>query len=214
LLIDHYLRGAYREWAVVGSFGDNLKKSADGLAKKLSLSSEQVSLLENLGIYINYNGYGSNIEELHFAPDQLYKLLSQYQSPFDFVTDNRQQFQKLEQGYHQDLGAALSTVALLVTDSVAAFVLPDEPWARRVSGVYSNQLANDNPDRAHAVLTVKANGNYLVSLRAPLNNKKGAATLCMQFPTGGGREAAAGINDLPVDMLAAFLDQFKTAFNR
>jgi hypothetical protein len=214
LLIDHYLRGAYREWAVVGSFGDNLKKSADGLAKKLSLSSEQVSLLENLGIYINYNGYGSNIEELHFAPDQLYKLLSQYQSPFDFVTDNRQQFQKLEQGYHQDLGAAQSTVALLVTDSVAAFVLPDEPWARRVSGVYSNQLANDNPDRAHAVLTVKANGNYLVSLRAPLNNKKGAATLCMQFPTGGGREAAAGINDLPVDMLAAFLDQFKTAFNR
>ena len=140
--------------------------------------------------------------------------MSQYQSPFDFVTDNRQQFQKLEQGYHQDLGAALSTVALLVTDSVAAFVLPDEPWARRVSGVYSNQLANDNPDRAHAVLTVKANGNYLVSLRAPLNNKKGAATLCMQFPTGGGREAAAGINDLPVDMLAAFLDQFKTAFNR
>ena len=214
LLIDHYLRGAYREWAVVGSFGDNLKKSADGLAKKLSLSSEQVSLLENLGIYINYNGYGSNIEELHFAPDQLYKLLSQYQSPFDFVTDNRQQFQKLEQGYHQDLGAALSTVALLVTDSVAAFVLPDEPWARRVSGVYSNQLANDNPDRAHAVLTVKANGNYLVSLRAPLNNKKGAATLCMHFPTGGGREAAAGINDLPVDMLAAFLDQFKMAFSR
>jgi len=214
LLIDHYMRGAYREWAVVGTFGDNLKKSAEGLAKNLQLRSEQLNLLENLGIYINYNGYGSDIAELHFAPDELYRLLSQYQSPFDFVSDNAQQFQKLEQGYYQDLEAAQSTVPLLESDSVAAFVLPDEPWARRVSGVYSNQLANQHPHRAHAVLTVKPNGNYLASVRAPLNNKQGAAALCMQFPTGGGREAAAGINDLPVDLLAKFLDQFKQAFNR
>ena len=122
-------------------------------------------------------------------------------------------FQKLEQGYQQDIEAAQSTIALVATDAIAAFVLPDEPWARRASGVYSNQLANDNPDRGHAVLTVKPNGHYLVSVRAPLNNKKGAAALCMHFPTGGGREAAAGINDLPADMLANFLDKFKQAFS-
>ncbi|MDC0088585.1 DHH family phosphoesterase [Porticoccaceae bacterium] len=213
VLINHYLRGAYREWAVVGTYGDNLKHTAAGLIKNLHFTAEQASLLENLGIYINYNGYGSNIAELHFAPDQLYRLLSQYQSPFDFVSDNPQQFEKLEQGYQQDLEAAQSTVSLTVTDSIAAFVLPDEPWARRVSGVYSNQLANDNPDRGHAVLTEKANGNYLVSVRAPLNNKKGAAALCMQFPSGGGREAAAGINELPVELLAKFLDQFQQAFS-
>ncbi|EAS46123.1 hypothetical protein GB2207_00635 [marine gamma proteobacterium HTCC2207] len=213
VLIDHYLRGAYREWAVVGTFGDNLKHTANGLIKNLYFSAEQVTLLENLGIYINYNGYGANLEELHFAPDQLYRLLSQYRSPFDFVADNSADFQKLEQGYHQDIEAAQSTVALVASDEIAAFVLPNEPWARRVSGVFSNQLANDNPQRGHAVLTVKPNGNYLVSVRAPLNNKKGAAALCMQFPTGGGREAAAGINDLPADMLAKFLDQLKKAFS-
>ena len=213
VLINHYLRGAYREWAVVGTFGDNLKHTAAGLIKNLHFSVEQAELLENLGIYINYNGYGANIEELHFAPDELYRLLSHYRSPFDFVTDNKADFQKLEQGYHQDLEAAQSTVALVTSDAIAAFVLPNEPWARRVSGVYSNQLANDNPDRGHAVLTVKSNGNYLVSVRAPLNDKKGAAALCMQFPTGGGREAAAGINDLPADMLASFLDAFKKAFS-
>jgi hypothetical protein len=213
VLIDHYLRGAYREWAVVGTFGDNLKHTANGLIKNLHFSAEQVTLLENLGIYINYNGYGANLEELHFAPDQLYRLLSQYRSPFDFVADNSADFQKLEQGYHQDIEAAQSTVALVASDEIAAFVLPNEPWARRVSGVFSNQLANDNPQRGHAVLTVKPNGNYLVSVRAPLNNKKGAAALCMQFPTGGGREAAAGINDLPADMLAKFLDQLKKAFS-
>lgn len=213
VLIDHYLRGAYREWAVVGTFGDNLKHTANGLIKNLHFSAEQATLLENLGIYINYNGYGANLEELHFAPDQLYRLLSQYRSPFDFVADNSADFQKLEQGYHQDIEAVQSTVALVASDEIAAFVLPNEPWARRVSGVFSNQLANDNPQRGHAVLTVKPNGNYLVSVRAPLNNKKGAAALCMQFPTGGGREAAAGINDLPADMLAKFLDQLKKAFS-
>jgi len=213
VLIDHYLRGAYREWAVVGTFGDNLKHTANGLIKNLHFSAEQATLLENLGIYINYNGYGANLEELHFAPDQLYRLLSQYRSPFDFVADNSADFQKLEQGYHQDIEAVQSTVALVASDEIAAFVLPNEPWARRVSGVFSNQLANDNPERGHAVLTVKPNGNYLVSVRAPLNNKKGAAALCMQFPTGGGREAAAGINDLPADMLAKFLDQLKKAFS-
>ena len=213
VLMDHYLRGAYREWAVVGTFGDNLKHTANGLIKNLYFSAEQVTLLENLGIYINYNGYGANLEELHFAPDQLYRLLSQYRSPFDFVADNSADFQKLEQGYHQDIEAVQSTVALVASDEIAAFVLPNEPWARRVSGVFSNQLANDNPQRGHAVLTVKPNGNYLVSVRAPLNNKKGAAALCMQFPTGGGREAAAGINDLPADMLAKFLDQLKKAFS-
>jgi hypothetical protein len=213
VLINHYLRGAYRDWAVVGTFGDNLKHTAAGLIKNLNFSAEQAELLENLGIYINYNGYGASLEELHFAPDELYSLLSQYRSPFDFVSDNSENFQKLEQGYHQDIEAAQSTIPLVATDTIAAFVLPNESWARRVSGVYSNQLANDNPDRGHAVLTVKPNGNYLVSVRAPLNNKKGAAVLCMQFPTGGGREAAAGINDLPADMLAKFLDQFKHAFS-
>jgi hypothetical protein len=213
VLINHYLRGAYREWAVVGTFGDNLKHTANGLIKNLHLSAKKAELLENLGIYINYNGYGASLEELHFAPDELYRTLSQYRSPFDFIVDNAANYQKLEQGYHQDIEAAESTVALLETDGIAAFVLPDEPWARRVSGVYSNQLANDNPDRGHAVLTVKPNGNYVVSVRAPLNNKRGAAALCMQFLTGGGREAAAGINDLPAHMLAKFLDQFKKAFS-
>ena len=213
VLINHYLRGAYREWAVVGTFGDNLKHTAAGLLKNLNFSAEKAALLENLGIYINYNGYGASVEELHFAPDELYAVLSQYRSPFDFVSDNTENFQKLEQGYQQDIEAAQSTIALVATDAIAAFVLPNEPWGRRVSGVYSNQLANDNPDRGHAVLTVKPNGNYLVSVRAPLNNKKGAAALCMQFATGGGREAAAGINDLPAHMLAKFLDALKKAFN-
>ncbi len=214
LLINHYLRGAFPDWAVVGTFGDNLKQSAQGLMKKLNYSEQQAELLENLGIYINYNGYGSDLSELHFRPDELYRLLSQYSSPFDFVSDNPEQYNKLESGYQQDLAAAQSTEPLKLTDSVGVFALPDASWARRVSGVYSNSLANQNPDRAHAVLAVKPNGNYLVSVRAPLNNKQGAAAFCMQFATGGGREAAAGINDLPDAVLGEFIDKFEQSFRR
>lgn len=212
LLINHYLRGAQVAWGIVGTYGDNLKKSAEGMAKNTDINAQQLQQLENLGIYINYNGYGSDIAELHFYPAELYQLASQYANPLDFIVDGAQHFEQLETGYQQDLSAAQAVEPLIATDAIALFELPDAPWARRVSGVYSNDLANQNPDRGHGVLTAKANGNYLVSVRAPLNNKRGAATLCRQFATGGGREAAAGINDLPADMLASFIDAFKRAY--
>lgn len=212
LLINHYLRGAYLSWGIVGTFGDNLKKSAQGMAKQADLSAEQLQLLENLGIYINYNGYGSDLADLHFDPADLYQLASAYADPLDFIADGAEHYQRLETGYQQDLSAAEAIQPLTTDSAVAVFELPDAPWARRVSGVYSNNLTNQHPDRAHGVLTAKANGNYLVSVRAPLNNKQGASALCRQFPTGGGREAAAGINDLPAAMLGQFIDALRQAY--
>lgn len=208
LLVNGYLQGAYAEWAVVGAFGDNLKRSAEALARPLGLSEDQLDLLQRLGIYINYNGYGARLEDLHFTPADLYRLVSRHSSPFAFVADDKASFDKLEQGYQQDMAQAAALAPQQANDAVAIFVLPDAPWARRVSGVYSNDLANDHPDRAHAVLTIKADGGYLVSVRAPLNNKVGADEICRQFETGGGRKAAAGINDLPETELARFTQVF------
>ena len=133
------------------------------------------------------------------------------ESPLDFVR-NSPDFEKLSTGYREDMAMAEALEALHTKETSAVFMLPDEAWARRVSGVYSNDLATDNPGRAHAVLTLKANGNYLISVRAPMSNKSGAAELCMQFPTGGGRAGAAGINDLPKDSLQAFVDAFEQAY--
>jgi hypothetical protein len=117
-------------------------------------------------------------------------------------------FEKLKSGYREDMAAAATLEPMHSRERIAVFLLPDAPWARRVSGVFSNDLATENPHRAHAVVTEKANGNYLVSVRAPLSNKRGAAELCMKFATGGGRAAAAGINDLPRDALDAFIASF------
>ncbi|NIB37951.1 DHH family phosphoesterase [Pseudomaricurvus alkylphenolicus] len=212
ILVNKHLKGEFLGWAVVGAFGDNLKKSAEALAAGLQLSAEDLQALENLGIYINYNGYGSDLEDLHFKPADLYQKLLPYKNPLDFIRDGNPDFQKLEQGYLEDMAAAADTQPHASTDNSAAFILPNEKWARRVSGVYSNDLANRNPDRAHAVLTEKSNGNYLVSVRAPINNKTGAVDLCRQFPTGGGRAAAAGINDLPADMLPQLIDALEKQY--
>ena len=77
------------------------------------------------------------------------------------------------------------------------YQLPNASWARRVSGVFSNDLVRAYPERAHAVLTERDDDSFLVSVRAPFERRTGAETVCSQFETGGGRAAAAGINRLP-----------------
>lgn len=207
ILVNGLLKSAHIEWAIAGAFGDNLKKSALGLAATTDLNETQIKQLENLGTYINYNGYGPSLEDLHFDPAKLFETLLNADTPFDFI-NHSPDFTKLAQGYEDDMAKAAAIKPLQACDSSAVFMLPDEPWARRVSGVYSNDLTTDNPARAHAVITAKPEGDYLVSVRAPLSNKTGAVDLCRQFPTGGGRAAAAGINSLPATLLQDFIDKF------
>ncbi len=206
LLVNDYLQGAFRAWAVVGAFGDNLSKTAIGIARPLNLSEEALSRLHNLGTYINYNGYGASLADLHFEPAVLYEKLVAFSDPLVFIQEDKDSFDRLEQGYSQDMSLAAAVKPQHETAFAAVYYFPNEPWARRVSGVYSNDLANANPDRANAVLTEKANGHFLVSVRAPLNNKVGADEICRAFPTGGGRKAAAGINDLPPGQVDEFIE--------
>jgi hypothetical protein len=208
LLINQHLDSRFLEWAVVGTFGDNLKRSAHGIAKPLDLSSDQLNQLENLGIYLNYNGYGAQLEDLYFHPADLFKHTSRHSSAFGFMRDDAETFTTLESGYHQDMAKAAALQASVEVEHAAVFELPNEAWARRVSGVYGNDLANQMPARAHAVITLKEQGDYLVSVRAPLENKQGADEICRQFETGGGRAAAAGINSLAADDVDRFIKVF------
>ena len=213
LLTNQYLKGAYQLWAIVGTFGDNLKKSAYGLAKSQNLSSSDLAKLERLGILINYNGYGATVDDLHYHPADLFNLMLPYKNPLDFISNCDHEYEKLENGYENDFKSAESANTLFSDNAVAVYELPNEAWARRVSGVFGNHLANLNLDRGHAILTNKADGNFLVSVRSPLNNKRGAADLCRKFPSGGGREAAAGINNLPKSMVDDFISQFREQYS-
>jgi hypothetical protein len=212
-LVNGHLQGRYAAWAVTGAFGDNLKDTARRLAEPLNLPAGDLASLEELGTCINYNGYGPSIEDLHFDPQALYLSLYAAEGPLDYVHSSPD-FRKLSDGYREDMALAAEVVPMQQSDHIAVFILPDDAWARRVSGVFSNDLATGHPGRAHAVLTEKSNGNYLVSVRAPLSDKRGAAELCMQFPTGGGRAAAAGINDLERGSLGAFVDRFAESYGQ
>ena len=212
LLVDQYLEGKYRAWAVTAAFGDNLIDSAEQAAKTLALSAVDLKKLNDLGVCINYNGYGANLGDLHFAPDALYRELVPYSSPFEFMADNKAIYERLLTGYSDDMALALQTKPEYQAAAVAVYLLPDVAWARRISGVFGNELANRSPERAHAVLSFTEKGDYQVSVRAPLTNKTGADELCSAFPTGGGRKGAAGINHLPPDNLPAFITAFEQKY--
>ncbi len=212
LLINEYIQQKSLGWAVTGAFGDNLVNSALLAAKPLSLSESQLQQLQQLGICINYNAYGETVDDLYIAPDVLYRQLLAYRTPMDFIAGQNAVYRQLLAAYADDMSEAENMNAEYRTGQIAVFILPDEKWARRVSGVWSNELANRNPDRAHAVLSHNQRGGYQVSVRAPLNNKIGADLLCRGFPEGGGRQAAAGINHLEKHRLREFIEAFRLQY--
>lgn len=213
LLVNQHLKGQWVAWAVVGAFGDNLTAAAQKTLQQsgLTYTDKAQAELQQLGIYLNYNGYGENLADLHYHPAELFRQLHTYPDPWQFIHESAA-FQQLAEGYQADMQQAAAQVPVAVTAGSAIFILPAEAWARRCSGVWANELTQQAPNRAHAVLTRLANGGYLVSVRAPRNNPVGADELCRAFPSGGGRKAAAGINDLPLDRYADFTQQFQQRY--
>ena len=208
VIINNILKGEHVGWAVTGAFGDNFP----ALAKRISQGHDfDFDALDRLGMLLNYNGYGATLDDLHFHPRDLFMACLPYGAPEDFLNDKTEAYQKLEDGYAADFTVASSAKTLLETDGTLALLLPDQASSRRVSGVYGNQLAQEHPARAHAILT-RNGGSYVVSVRAPKTKRAGADTLCLQFETGGGRAAAAGINKLEESDVDRFLEAFKAQF--
>jgi hypothetical protein len=211
LIINRHLDNAQARWAVVGAFGDNFDQPAVELGQSLGLNEAELKTLQQLGICLNYNGYGFELEDLLFHPVDLYRLAQPYADPLDFV-ENENGYAELLDQYQDDMARAINATATSESAAAAVYQLPNEGWAKRIVGVMGNDLAKQFPDRAHALLVDMGDGNYRVSVRAPYNRKDGADELCRQFPSGGGRKAAAGINALPQDSLATFIDRFKLQF--
>ena len=204
LLVNGRLRSARVEWAIAGAFGDNLDEPAQRLADKSGFQGSHIAALKELGVCINYNGYGLSLDDLHFHPNVLYESLFEAERPQAFLDSPT--FRQLQQGYQQDLAASAALTPVVDEPAFAVYQLPDATWARRVSGVFSNDLVRAFPRRAHAVLTERDDGSFLVSVRAPFDRRTGAETVCSQFETGGGRQAAAGIDRLPADELGRLVN--------
>jgi single-stranded DNA-specific DHH superfamily exonuclease len=210
LIVDRYLEGSHKAWAVVAAFGDNLPEAARAAAVSLKLNELQLLQLMELGECINYNAYGERIDDLHYEPADLYETLARYRDPFQFMT-GEPVFDILRAGRADDLYRASEIAPVIETSAYSVYVLPDAAWTRRVNGEFANRLANMEPARAHAVLT-RRSGGYAVSVRAPRAQPYGADQLCRQFPDSGGRQGAAGINFLQEADYDRFIGALKAAY--
>ena len=208
VLVDQYLEGAHRAWAVAASYGDNFPAMAERLAHGHDLPLEA---LKTLGEMANYNGYGATEADLHFHPADLYREMAGFATPMAFLAEKPDVIGKLTQGYADDFKMAEGSKTLVSEGTGEIRVLPDAAASRRISGMFGNQLAQENPNRAHAILT-EQEGGFLVSIRAPISTRAGADTLALQFETGGGRAAAAGVNHLETSELDRFIEAFRKAF--
>ena len=211
LIINKLLDNAQARWAVVGAYGDNFDGPASQLGESLGLGVSELADLQQLGICLNYNGYGFDLGDLMFHPAELFGLIHPYADPRDFI-ENETAYAELLEQFQDDMARAQNAPADSESAAGAVYLLPNEGWARRTVGVMGNDLAKQFPDRAHALLVDMGDGHQRVSVRAPYNRKDGADELCRQFPSGGGRKAAAGINALAQDSLAQFIDKFNIQF--
>lgn len=211
LIVDGLLDGRFRLWAICGAFGDNLHTVATAAASRLSLTTEQTSRLRKIGELLNYNGYGADLQDLYFPPANLYHDIREYTNPLDFY-EQSQYLKTLRMGFDNDMSLALSQPVFDSNGRNRIYRFPDSPWSRRVSGVFANLKARENPAGAHALITENNDGTLRVSVRAPLDDCRNADRLCGSFPSGGGRTAAAGINCLPVDLLSSFTQAFNDTY--
>jgi hypothetical protein len=207
IIVDRVLGAAYRRWAIVAAFGDNLDAVARRLAASIALADAQTDALRELGQALAYNAYGDRETDLLIAPAALYRTLMRHADPLVFARDDPL-LRRIVEARTSDLAHARAVAPRHRSHRGDIIVLPDAAWSRRVRGAVADELARAAPDRAHAVLTPTQDG-YVVSVRAPLAAPSGADTLCRRFAHGGGRAGAAGINLLP----ETDVDRFVRAFD-
>ena len=211
IIVDRYLGGRQRIWAVVAAFGDDLEGPARALAATLGLATGQLSALRGLGETLAYNAYGDTAEDLVVHPATLYRTIAAYADPFRLL-QGEPLLARIAEVRRGDLAQAYRLEPSYKLACAAVYVLPDAAWCRRARGALGNYVAQRNPEIAHAILAPDKQGGYTVSVRAPRTRPTGADALCRSFGSGGGRAAAAGINHLPADRVRELVERLGEAF--
>jgi hypothetical protein len=211
LLVNRYLDGRHIRWAIVAAFGDELPKLGEALAREQGIGEDEMRTLAELGHYLNYNAYGEQVGDLHFDPAALAEAMLPCIDPLDFV-QGTSVFAALRDGYREDMARANALAPLREVPGAALIRMPDHAWARRATGMLANERMRRAPGVALAVLSPRAEGGLVVSIRVPDGRALGADEFCREFPTGGGRKRAGGINCLPEEEFDRFAARFEAAF--
>ncbi|MGU7775025.1 acetyltransferase [Burkholderia sp. MR1-5-21] len=211
MLVNRRLGGRHVRWAIVATFGDELPALGDALARAHGIGEADTRTFAELGHYLNYNAYGDCVGDLHFDPAVLADAMLPCADPLDFVRGTPV-FTALRDGYRDDMARASALAPLREVPGATLIRMPDYAWARRATGMLANERMRSQPGAALAVLSPRADGGLVVSVRVPDGRPLGADDFCRGFATGGGRKRAGGINHLPETEFDAFVACFEAAF--
>ena len=212
VIVDRFLGGAHRPWAVVAAFGDNMPQTAARLAATLAIPERVLGLWRELGEGLNYNAYGESEADLLYPPAALYRLLRPYRDPLAFI-DGEPVSARLRQARAEDMAQALAIPSEIDSPNLTLHRLPDAKWARRAHGSLANHLATCDGQRAHGVLVPNGRGGLMLSLRVPHDAGTGADEFCRRYG-GGGRRIAAGIDDLGGDQVQGLAADLAATYRR
>ncbi len=210
LLVHASLPGSDPRWAAIAAFGDNVPEAAEALLKPLNISDSEIAELREAGELLNYNAYGETEADVLFPPLEIAQRLSSFRDPIEFIR-NGGIIPELRAQFQEDEARAKGLAPFEQRVGAVVYRLPRKPWARRLGATLANRLSLQNPECAVTVLHPLNDGAYQVSIRAPRQRNQEippASGLALEFPTGGGRVLAAGINHLPEARLSEFISKF------
>ena len=182
---------------------------AMNMAKSENLNEDQIILLKQIGLVVNYNSYGQTVEDLFYTPEEIAEAVKACGSDIFRFTEQRDIFSTLLENFSADMSSAVCQEPYSIGENTVIYTLPNEPWTHRIMGSFSNHLVSTNKDLACAIAVLNSDGTYRISVRSSINNPHGAGDLCKKFG-GGGREKAGGVNNLD----ESELDNFKKEFDR
>jgi hypothetical protein len=156
----------------------------------VDLSDHQAGQLCELGKLLSYNAYGESLADLHFHPALLYAEVSQFKDPFELIAE-ASAFRTLQRGYHSDRLYLNSLTPAESGKDAILYVLPDQSWARRISGSLQISLP---------LITIQIMCSYRAKSQRSFRcqhpvGKAGtvpASTFCERFPTGEAGVELAG----------------------
>jgi len=208
LIVNSHVNGKNKLWSIATAFGDNHIDLAMNMAQSENLSDEQILILKNIGLVVNYNSYGQTVDDLFFLPEKIAEVVKACGTDIFLFTEQGDIFSTLLDNYNADMSLAMCQEPYSISNNGVIYTLPNEAWTHRVMGSFSNHLVSTNNDLACAIAVLNSDGTYRISVRSSINNPHGAGNLCSKFD-GGGREKAGGINNLPDSELANFKEEFE-----
>jgi len=211
LIVNTHVKGQNRLWSIATAFGDNHIDLAMNMAKSEDLSDEQVLILKQIGLVVNYNSYGQTVDDLFFSPEEIAEAARACGPDIFNFLEQGDIFSTLLENFNADMSSAVCQEPFSISENGVIYTLPNEAWTHRIMGSFSNHLVSTNKDLACAIAVLNSDGTYRISVRSSINNPYGAGNLCGKFD-GGGREKAGGINNLSASDMNAFKEEFEKVF--